>query len=124
MPERRSHPRRKVVLPVKVSAGNNAPLLAYTMDLTCKGARIAGLRDQLAVGSIIKLLRGAHKASFRVIWVQALAANLIQAGLEAVDASDSFWGVDFEALEKTTQRQMDALLQLLKSSKLTRKLGP
>lgn len=117
MPERRSHPRRKMVLPVKVSVGNNLQLLAYTMDITCKGVKVAGLHEELNVGSTVKLLRGSHKATFRVIWVQQLAEKQIQAGLEAVDASDSFWGVDFEEQQNERKQEMDALLQLLKGSK-------
>ena len=39
MQERRINPRRKMVLPVKISGGEGAGL-AYTMDVTSAGARL------------------------------------------------------------------------------------
>jgi hypothetical protein len=123
MPERRIHRRNRMVLPIKVSIGDTAQVLAHTIDITCKGARIAGLRQVLEIGSKIKLLRGSHKGNFRVVWVKQMGVDQIQAGIEALDASDTFWGVDLDHQDKEKQQDMDALLELLKGSKTARAMA-
>ena len=49
MQERRINPRRKMVLPVKISGGEGAGL-AYTIDITSAGARLGGVRATLETG--------------------------------------------------------------------------
>ena len=84
MLEKRKVPRRKMVLPVMVSA-DTVTLLAYTVDITDGGARLGGLRGELQPGMIVSLQRGSHKAKFRVAWVQELAPNELRAGLECLN---------------------------------------
>jgi methionine synthase II (cobalamin-independent) len=45
-----------------------------------------------------------------------VGSNQIQAGVEAVDLDERFWGVDLSAQDEEKQQEMNALLQLLKSS--------
>src|ERR1700690_1964876 len=52
MPERRSPPCRKTVLPVRVSVGE-ATQLAHTVDMTYTGARLGGLRTALHPGYLV-----------------------------------------------------------------------
>ena len=84
MLEKRKVPRRKMVLPVKVST-DKVTLLAYTVDITDGGARIGGLLTDLQLGMLVSLQRGSHKAKFRVAWVQELAPNELRAGLECLN---------------------------------------
>jgi hypothetical protein len=117
MLERRTQTRRKMVLPVKISVSGAAQQLAYTVDITPKGAKISGLREALQVGSTITLLRGASRGEFRVAWVQQLDAKQIQIGVEALHAADNFWGVDLKQVEQKEAQEMNALLELLRGPK-------
>jgi hypothetical protein len=74
MPERRTQPRRKTVLPVKVSVGE-ATQLAHTVDITYTGARLGGLRTALHPGETVILQRGSQKARCRVAWVRQVGPS-------------------------------------------------
>ena len=87
MLNKRKSPRRKMVLPVKISVGNVTGL-AHTIDITPSGARLGGLRTQLEPGTIISLQRGSKKAKFRVEWIRAIASNELQAGIESFGRQD------------------------------------
>jgi hypothetical protein len=97
MPDKRTAPRRKMVLPVKVTI-DKVTYLAHTLDITNTGARLGALCTQL-------LQRGSKKATFRVARVRQLAPNELQAGVESLEAQNKFWGVDLSAqdLEHDTQ---------------------
>lgn len=102
-----------MVLPVKVSLAEAGHVLAHTVDINRAGARIGGLREQLAPGTIVHLQRGSRKGKFRVIWAQQVGPGEMQAGLEALDASDAFWGVDLRGEERAAQKETEAMLTLL-----------
>jgi len=114
-PERRTHKRTKMVLPVKVSIRNGTEL-AYTMDITAGGARLGGVRAQLKPGEVISLTRGSQKAKFRIVWVQQLATSEFHAGIEALQPNERFWGVDLSCREREAQENVDTLMSLLKGS--------
>jgi PilZ domain-containing protein len=115
MLEKRKSPRRKMVLPVKVSA-DNVTLLAYTVDITDGGARLGGLRTQLQLGTIVSLQRGSDKAKFRVAWLRELAPNELQAGVECLEPRNNFWGVNLSDRENEAKKDMQALMTLLTSN--------
>ena len=111
--ERRKSKRTKMVLPVKVSIGG-ATHLAHTFDLTYVGARLGGLHVELKSGEIISLQRGAKKANFRVMWVTQVAPNEIQAGVQAVEQQNNFWGIDLSEQEREGKSSnVDALMSLM-----------
>jgi hypothetical protein len=112
MAERRAHQRRKTVLPVKVSV-RGATHLAYTVDLARAGARLGGLRTELQVGETVILQRGSHKAKFRIVWVQQLNPNEMQAGVESLEPQDSFLGIDLSEQEGEGRKTVDMLMTLL-----------
>jgi hypothetical protein len=112
MLNRRQTPRRKMVLPVKVSI-DKANHLAHTIDITKVGARLGALRTQLQPGAIIGLQRGSKKAKFRVKWIRELAPNELQAGIESVEPQGDFWGVNLSDRELEAKKDMQALLTLL-----------
>jgi PilZ domain len=115
MLEKRKVPRRKMVLPVKVSTDKDT-LLAYTVDITDGGARLGGLRANLELGMIISLQRGSHKAKFRVAWVQEIAANELRAGVECLEPNSNFWGVNLRDRDEEAKKDMQALMTLLTSN--------
>ena len=114
MLEKRKVPRRKMVLPVKVST-DKVTLLAYTVDITDSGARLGGLRTDLQLGMIVSLQRGPHKARFRVAWVQELAPNELRAGVECLEPHSNFWGVNLADRDEV-KKDMQALMTLLTSN--------
>jgi len=57
----RTSPRRKMVLPVKVTL-DKVKHLAHTVDIARTGACLGGFRTQLHLGMIITLRRGSKKA--------------------------------------------------------------
>jgi hypothetical protein len=93
MPEKRTSPRRKMVLPVKVTIEKGTHL-AHTVDITPTGARLGALRTKLQPGMIISLQRGSKKAKFRIAWIRQLAPTELQAGVESLEPQNNFWGVD------------------------------
>ena len=115
MLNRRKSPRRKMVLPVKVSV-DKLTHLAHTVDITSTGARLGALRTQLQPGMIISLQRGSKKAQFRIQWIRQLGPDELRAGIESLAPQDNFWGVDlsdgFEA-----KKDMQTLLTVLTRSK-------
>jgi hypothetical protein len=115
MLEKRKSPRRKMVLPVKVSA-DKVTVLAYTVDITDSGARLGGLRTQLQLGTIVSLQRGSDKAKFRVAWLRELAPNELQAGVECLEPRSNFWGVNLSDHENEAKKDMQALMTLLTSN--------
>jgi len=112
MLEKRKSPRRKMVLPVKVSIAK-VTHLAHTIDITHAGARLGGLRAQLQPGMTVNLQRGQQKAKFRIAWVRQLAPNELQAGIECLEPHPNFWGVDLSDCE--SKKDMQALLTFLAS---------
>lgn len=116
MEERRRAPRKKMVLPVKVSV-DEATHWAHTFDIAASGARLGGLRAQLQPGTIVSLQRGPHKAKFRIEWIREVAANDLQAGVACLEPQNTFWGVDLSDRNHAAKKDMDALMTLASSAK-------
>ena len=114
MVERRKSKRTKMVLPVKVVIGG-ATHLAHTFDLTHNGARLGGLHAELKQGQVIAVQRGSQKANFKVMWVQHLAPNELQAGIQAVVTQNNFWGVDLS--EQNKEQKTEDLMAMMAPKK-------
>jgi hypothetical protein len=100
-----------MVLPVKISVGKVTGL-AHTIDITPSGARLGALRTQLQPGTTISLQRGPKKAQFRIEWIKQLAPNELQAGIEALEPQNNFWGVNL-AYGLDAKKDMETLMSLL-----------
>ena len=87
-----------MVLPVKVVIAGTT-YLAHTFDVTSVGARLGGLSAELKKGQTITLQRGTKKAQFQVMWVTALSPKEIQAGIQAIEQPNNFWGIDLAEQE-------------------------
>ena len=116
MQERRINPRRKMVLPVKISGSEGAGL-AYTMDITSAGARLGGVRPSIETGQTVSLTRNGRKANFKVVWVRQISPTEIQAGIEAQQGVENFWGVDLSDRQQGGKKDMEALMSLLDAAK-------
>ena len=116
MQERRGNPRRKMVLPVKVSIGEGAGL-AYTMDITSNGARLGGVQVNFEAGQTVSLTRNGRKANFKVVWIRQVSPKEIHAGIEALQPVDNFWGVDLGDRESAGKKDLDAMMSLLSGGK-------
>jgi len=115
MAERRKAKRTKMVLPVKVFI-DGAIHLAHTFDLTHIGARLGGLRAELTAGQVIAIQRGSKKTNFKVMWVQQLTPNEVQAGIQAVVTQNNFWGVDLSEQESDSKNS-DTLIAMMAPKK-------
>jgi hypothetical protein len=91
--ERRKSKRTKMVLPVKVTI-DGVVHLAHTFDLTHNGARLGGIHVPLKQGQVISVQRGPKKGNFKIMWVQELSPKEFQAGIQAMETHNNFWGVD------------------------------
>jgi hypothetical protein len=114
MQERRGNPRKKMVLPVKVSIGEGAGL-AYTLDITSMGARLGGIQITFEAGQTVVLTRNGRKASFRVAWIRQVSPKEIHAGIEAMQPLDNFWGVDLT--EQAAKKDIEAMMSLAGGAK-------
>ena len=100
MDDKRRRNRKKAVLPVRVSgndnSGNAYSDLVHTLDITESGARLGGLRHNLEVGTLVTLQYKQHRASFRVVWTEAVPGhNEHRVGLQALDTK-SLWAFGSE----------------------------
>lgn len=109
MPEKCTSPRRKMVLPVKVSIEKVTHLI-HTLDITPTGARLGALRTELQPGAIIKLQRGSKKAKFRIAWIRQVAPAELQAGVECLEPQNDFWGVDLFGQEQERKNDMQVVM--------------
>jgi len=86
---------------------------AHTLDITASGARLGSLRDELKPGEIILLQRGVKKAKFLICWIQQVNPKEMQAGIEALQPQENFWGVDLTAEEREQKENVEMLMTLL-----------
>jgi hypothetical protein len=112
MLNKRTSPRRKMVLPVKVTL-DKVNHLAHTVDIALTGARLGGFRTQLQPGMTITLQRGSKKAQFRIAWIRRLGPNELQAGVESLELLENFWGVDLSDQELKAKEEAKAFMALL-----------
>jgi hypothetical protein len=116
MLDKRKSPRRKMVLPVKVSV-DAVTHLAHTIDITQNGARLGALRTELLPGSLVILQRGSKRAKFRIAWIKQLAPNEMQAGLESLQPQNNFWGVDLSDEAPDVKKESQQALMTLLSAR-------
>ena len=90
MTGRRQKPRFRMVLPVSIfgtdKAGKPFNQLAYTLDISTGGARLAGVPAALNCGDIVGVRYKQRKARFRVVWV-----NQTQAGVQYLEGEPFIW---------------------------------
>jgi len=120
MLENRRSTRKKMVLPVKVLIDRDTHL-AHTIDITPGGARLGALRQELKVGTTITLQRGAKRGKFCIAWVKQLAPGEVQAGVEALEPNDDFWGVGLSDLAQQNKSDLQTFLMLFSDTSKPRR---
>jgi len=87
---RRRKPRFRMVLPVSIwgtdASGKAFHQLAYTVDISTGGAKLAGIQAELKPGEIIAVRYKQRKARFHVVW----SANH-EAGIQYVEGERFIW---------------------------------
>jgi hypothetical protein len=69
---------------------------AYTLDVSRKGARLAGVTGLTDPGQLIAVRRKTSEARFRVVWIGQPRTPLEgQIGVECIDPDKIIWDVDF-----------------------------
>lgn len=91
-----SEPRFDVDLPIRVfgmNAANHAfSQIAYALNISNEGARIAGVEARLKTGDVIGVHFGDKKARCRVIWVvEAEAVETFDVGVRVVEGQPCPW---------------------------------
>jgi hypothetical protein len=110
MLNQRTSPRRKMVLPVRVTL-DTVNHLAHTVDITQTGALLGGLRTELQPGMIVTLQRGSKKAKFRIAWIRQIGPNEQQAGVVSLELQNNFWGVNLS--DQENKQDVKAFMTLL-----------
>src|SRR5438270_6796759 len=95
----RKNSRTKMVLPLRLwgtdSNGNPFVQLAHTLDVSPRGARLAGFRAAVSIGDIVGVQYRLQKSQFRVAWIgRPGAAKSDQIGIEYLDADKKIFGLE------------------------------
>jgi len=77
----------------KDSSGNSFKQIAFTHDVSHRGARLTGAPSLIEPRSIVEVHHGWKKGRFRVVWVGGPGTSEDgQAGLESLDPHSCIWG--------------------------------
>ena len=69
--------------------------LAHTLNLSRRGALLAGVTMPVKVGTVIRIQRGQANAYFKVMWVGSQERNSnYQVGVAPVETVSNFWGLE------------------------------
>jgi len=95
---KRLQPRVKGILPVRIwgTDGEGKPFAEHvcTIDISNKGASVAGVRAPLSPGDTVGLQYRNRQARFRVAWVAPNPAQGNNIGLECLQSGKELWPVD------------------------------
>ena len=99
---RRCHIRElriHTALPVRVNWAESEQAInqiAYTLDVSRKGARLAGVTGLKGPGQLIVVRRNMGEARFRVVWIgRPRSPQEGQVGIECVEPDKTIWDIDF-----------------------------
>lgn len=107
---RRSEPRFPVRLPVRIwgmdRSGRAFSQPATTLVVSVNGSRLDGVRVPLALGDVVGVQYGGHKARFRVIWVGAPGqVREGQAGVWCLEGEKRLFGSQSPEVERAVLEQ-------------------
>jgi len=95
----RKEQRLAAVVPVRITSinedGDAVNCLAHTLNVSRRGARLAGVTLPLRKGVVIRIIRGRANAAFRVVWIgTAETKSVNHIGVESLEAVSNFWGLE------------------------------
>jgi hypothetical protein len=99
------------VLPVRLTAineeGDPIGCLAHTLNVSRRGALLAGVTMPVRIGVVIRMIRGRANAGFKVVWVGSKETNTQnQIGVEALEMVSNFWGLDqFKTVSPVSEQE-------------------
>jgi|SRR5581483_6593987 len=91
--------RIAAVVPIRINAinedGDPIHCIAHTLNVSRRGARIAGVTIALRLGVVVRIVRGRANAAFKVVWLGTKETNSHgQIGVEALEVVSNFWGLE------------------------------
>jgi hypothetical protein len=94
----RREPRRTVALNVRVfgldAKGQPVNCECSTVDISANGVRLVGV-PHWQPGEVVGIRHGSEKGRFRIVWIGKKGTHAeSQIGLQAVEISRHFWGVN------------------------------
>lgn len=95
----RKEKRVPAVVPIRINAinedGEAVHCLAHTLNVSRRGARIAGVTLPVRLGMVVRILRGRANAAFKIVWLgEKDAKSHQQIGVESLEAVGNFWGLE------------------------------
>jgi hypothetical protein len=95
----RKEKRIPAVVPLRINAinedGQPVHCMAHTLNVSRRGALIAGVTLKLRLGVIVRLVRGRANAAFKVVWLgDPEGASKHQVGVESLEVVSNFWGLE------------------------------
>ena len=101
---KRREQRTPMALPVKVIILDDQKRpkteMACTLNVSPRGVRLNGIRNNIKPGDVVTIQRGKEKAVYRVAWVGSRENKTAgQAGFESIQPEASIWGVELWAGE-------------------------
>lgn len=127
----RREPRKDLKVPVRIFGTdiNGRPFSenVATLNVSSRGAKLAGLQANVKPGEVIGMAHGAQKSRFTVRWVGPPGGSLEgQVGLENISPEKPFWdfplpapGIDEYGRHSTgTERRKHARLKCMNSVEL------
>jgi hypothetical protein len=120
--------RIHMVLPVRVTwteSERAMKQMACTIDVSQRGARLAGITGLRAPGQLIAVRRNTSEAQFRVVWVGTpRTPHEGHVGVECVEADKIIWDVDFDKVHEDFEPLKNENLGLTKSRSLATPARP
>ena len=113
--QKRREQRRRMVLPLRVSARDTSDTqfeeLAHTLDIASHGARLGAIRHPLKEGTTILVQYRQHRLHCRVIWIRLLEGTKeYQVGVELLENERETWGLDLQASDTVEEPEAELVM--------------
>ena len=113
--QKRREQRRRMVLPLRVSARDASDAqfeeLAHTLDIAPHGARLGAIRRPLKMGTTIVVQYRQHKLHCRVVWMRLLEGTKeYQVGVELLEDERETWGLDLNAVNTAEEPEAELVM--------------
>jgi hypothetical protein len=90
--------------------------MACTIDVSQRGARLAGITELRAPGQVISVRRNTSEAQFRVVWIgKPRTPHEGHVGVECVEADKIIWGMNFDKVHEDFESIESENLRLTRS---------
>ncbi len=113
--QKRREQRRKMVLPLRVSARDASDAqfeeLAHTLDIAPHGARLGAIRHPLKMGTTIVIQYRQNRIHCRVVWTRLLEGTKeYQVGVELLENGRDTWGLDLRTVNTVEEPEAEVVM--------------